>query len=591
MDILFKNAKIIDGTGSPAYVGCVGIEKDKIALVKAGDLDCEAASVIDVTGLICCPGFIDIHSHADISIPLYSEAYSLLVQGITTFVGGNCGISLAPATKPDYYEKYNRENGLSIIDFQWGGFGKWLDHIDARGVGANYVPLVGHNAIRGNVLGADYNRFSTEAEVKEELLLLEEALDAGAFGMSAGFDAAMAGHSADRTEIEALFSLLERKGALITAHTRHHQNQWPSDDGRTYYGVYNGYRGDVICGRYHGFIEFMEYYKRFPKLRVLISHLTNAFLMPQPHSQALENAMIDETLRLLVDEPLQEGYDVYYNLLPSEISISSRYRVTFSLAQSLQYDTFFKDYTSEMDIVKGLCDTGFRLKLIELINSGRFKMGMLSPATDPYWADCYTFVRSNDISVVGKTLMEVTQERKTGTQVELVYCNCMETLFDIVLDDPNTEWALTKDKREYMAYQRLLLHPRSMPCTDCIAFPEVPDTTKNMLSYGTPPVGYTMMCRYLINMARDKQHLSPEEAIRRITSLPAQVMGIEGRGKLTEGYSADITLLNWDGLSYENDFLSPSKRPGGFVHVLVNGQFAMKDSVMQKAAAGRVIRK
>jgi len=333
LDILIKNSKVVDGTGSTAFLGSVGIEKEKIAFVKEGNFDCEAVSVIDGTGLVCCPGFIDIHSHADMSINIYPEAYNLLVQGITTFVGGNCGSSLAPAINPGYYKPYYKAIGLGDKEVHWESFGKWLDQVENLPLGANYVPLVGHNAIRGSAMGADYKRTSTKAEIAEEITLLREALDSGAYGMSVGFDAGMPGHTADRIELDSLFAVLEQNNSLLTAHTRHHQNQWPSDDGRSYYGVYVGCRGDVICGRYHGLIEFMEYYKRFPKLRTVIAHLTNAFLMPQPHGQALEDAMIDETIELLVNEPLREGYDLYYNLIPSELSISSCYRVYAQEAQ------------------------------------------------------------------------------------------------------------------------------------------------------------------------------------------------------------------------------------------------------------------
>ncbi|MDD4189176.1 MAG: amidohydrolase family protein [Eubacteriales bacterium] len=591
LDILIKNAKIVDGTGSTPFLGSVGIEKEKIVLVKKGDSDFEAESVVDGAGLICCPGFIDIHSHADMSINIYPETYNLLVQGITTFIGGNCGSSLAPAKNPEYYKPYYKSIGLEDDEVPWTNFEKWLDQVETLSIGANYVPLVGHNAIRGSAMGADYKRISTRDEITEEIALLNEALDSGAFGMSVGFDAGMPGHTSDRTELDPLFAVLEKNNSLLTAHTRHHQNQWPSDDGRSYYGVYNGYRGDVLCGRYHGFIEFMEYYKRFPKLRTLIAHLTNAFLMPQPHGQALEDAMVDETIEQLVNEPLRQGYDLYYNLIPSELSISSRYRVAFSLIQSFRYDNYFCDFASESALISGIQEEGFRLRLIDLINSGRFKVGMLNPATDPYWSDAYTFVRCGDSSVAGKTLMELTNERNPGTRMELVYRNCIETLLDLLIEYPDTEWALTKDKREFMAYERLLLHPRSMPISDCIAFPEVPVTSRNIMSYGTPPIAYTIMCRYLINMVRDKHHLTLEEALRRITSLPAQIMGIYKRGSLTGGYFADVVLFDLDKLGYENDFLNPAKRPSGFKHVIVNGKFAMKDGRMQSERAGKVLRK
>ena len=92
LDLLIRNTWIIDGTGAPGFRGCIGIAGDRIALVERGECQQTAAEIIDGEGLICSPGFIDAHSHGDVSLYYYPDCYNAISQGITTFVGGNCGI-------------------------------------------------------------------------------------------------------------------------------------------------------------------------------------------------------------------------------------------------------------------------------------------------------------------------------------------------------------------------------------------------------------------------------------------------------------------------------------------------------------------
>ena len=595
LDYLIKNAKIVDGTGAPAYTGAIGVSGDQIAAVipEGGALP-EAKAVIDAEGKMLTPGFIDIHSHADVSLPFCPQADNNIMQGITTFVGGNCGMGIAPAHNPEFVDAYmmkklKLEGDLTVT---WKTYKEWLDHLDTLKLGPNYVPLVGHNALRGSVLGNDYNRISTPEECEKIGELLSEALDAGAFGMSYLMDPGQAGHYADPNEMQTLFKILEARNSYVTAHTRHHQNQWVSDDGRNYYGVFVDEPGEIICGRYHGFVEFLEHLKKTPKLTAVYSHLTNAFLVPHPHSQELENALIDETLRTFVDEPVAEGLDLYYNVIPDPYSLSSIQRVAKDLICSLVYDAELKAYATEEALVANLPDPAFRQKLKKYINSGKFKMGMLSPATDPYWSDCYAFFTAKDESLLGRTLMDITRERKPGlTRHDLVYSACMEVLFDLLLEDPDLEWALTIDKREYQGVKRLIQHSRCMPMTDSPAFPEKSNKWLSPMGYGNPPLSYSVFVRYLVNLCRSEGLLGMEEAIRRITSMPADIMRLADRGRIAEGAKADLVLFDWENLSFVVDFNNPSTPPTGIDYVFVNGVPALEKGALTHALTGKVIRR
>lgn len=585
LDILIKNANIIDGSGAPAFVGCVGIQDDCIAFVKAGSCDDEAVEVIDATDLYCTPGFIDCHSHADRSIPDNPHLYNLTVQGITTFVGGNCGITAAPASDDTYIKECFSSRTYVPC---WRTFGDWLDFASKQPLGANYVPLVGLNAIRGGVMKNDWARPATAEELKEELEQVDEALDSGAFGLSFSTDAGVPGHCVSHEEMEAIFKRLEDRDSFVTIHERHHQNQWASEDGRTYYGVFRGERGDILCGRYHGILEFIEYLRNTPKLRAMYSHLTNAFLMPQLHSKKLEEAMIEETLDLFMDKPIAEGMtNLYANLIPAEQSISAPRRVLYNLKLSLRYDEELKVYYDEDKLLQALQSREMREKLKDYIKSGKFKVDMLSPATDPYWSASYKFIDGKDPSIIGKTVMEVAQERMPGYTPDVIYNNVYEVLFDIVVNDPGVRWALMYDKREYQGLERLLKHPRMMPMTDCDGLAEDADPET---PYGVPLVAYSMFVRYLVDFVKKSPVLGLEEAIHRITGMPADLLRIPGRGRLTAGNYADITLFDLNKLEYYNDFLRPTLRPEGITHVVVNGAFAMKDGNLCQNYNGRVLK-
>ena len=591
LNYLIKNAVIVDGTGAPAFCGAVGVEGDRIAaVIKNGPLP-EAEEIIDAKRRLLTPGFIDIHSHADLSLPFYPAADNNIMQGITTFVGGNCGQGLAPACDDAFIETYmmDRMQLRGLLDIRWKTFGDWIAWMKKTPIGPNYVPLVGHNAVRGSVLGTDNSRISTAEEEKKICDMVKEALDAGAFGLTYIADPGYPGHWAARSELQKIFKLLEERNSYVSAHTRHHQNQWPSDDGRNYYGVYVGEVGEVLCGRYHGFVEFLELLKETPKLRAVYSHLTSAFPVPVPHSQELENAIAEETLHTFVDEPVAEGLDLYFNLIPHEHSLSSIQRCVHDLTLSLKFDAELKAYTDEKTLVKALGGSAFRKKLKDYINSGKFKMGMLSPATDPYWSDCYTFFAAKDKSLLNRTLMDVTKERIGGTLHDLLYNDCLDVLFDLICEDPGLEWALTKDKREYQGVKRLIQHPRCMPMTDSPAFLAGSDKWLSPMGYGNPPLAYSVFVRYLADLCREEKLLTREEAIRRITSMPAGIMRISDRGRIAENMRADLVLLDWEKLGYTIDFSNPSTPPRGIEYVFVNGVPALAESRLTHALSGRVL--
>ncbi len=217
-DLVIKNGVVVDGTGAPPFRADIGIKGDTIA--KIGSIDPhESEYVIDASGLVVAPGFIDIHNHSDISIIAIPTADNYVLQGVTTIVIGNCGFSPAPITElnkdfiAEFFKPYFQD-----IKPRWSSFGEYLDFLSELDMSVNVVPLVGHGAIRGAILGLENVRPSSR-ELEEMKELLEDALRSGAWGFSAGL-IYIPGVFADRYELTELAKVASRYGAIYAVHMR-----------------------------------------------------------------------------------------------------------------------------------------------------------------------------------------------------------------------------------------------------------------------------------------------------------------------------------------------------------------------------------
>lgn len=160
-DVLIVDANIVDGTGRVAFKGSIGIRGERITAI--GDLKGDAARKIDAEGLVACPGFIDPHSHGDTEILQYPLAENLVMQGITTILGGQCGHSAAPTKEVS--------------------FGKFLTRVERTRTSLNFSCLVGFGAVREAVMGEDFKRKARTDEIEEMKKYVEETMRSGAFGI------------------------------------------------------------------------------------------------------------------------------------------------------------------------------------------------------------------------------------------------------------------------------------------------------------------------------------------------------------------------------------------------------------------------
>jgi len=596
-DVLIKDSMIVDGTGKPAFKGAVGIRQEKIVAV--GDVEGDAARVIDASGFVTCPGFVDTHSHADRAILQCPLAENLVMQGITTFLGGNCGSSLAPIKHPGHAMSVLKELGIDI-ELDWRTFGEWLSKVETAGMSLNYAPLVGHTTVRVAVMGEDFKRRATSSEMEAMKALVQEAMRAGAFGMSAALDSGP-GEYAATAEMIGLAKVVREYGGLYSPHTRHFENQWWSDDLEEYgYGLYHGPKGEIITGRYHGLLEAVEIAK-IAGTPLLIAHIGPAYVIPQPQPELLEKAAAQATLTEVIDKAKQRGVDTHFNVVPWTQYLAHQAPITDSFFNPrLVLPPWLKGMTRE-EFVEGLKSTSFREKVKAVVYSGRFKFDMIHPLTDPYWMDCFRILRCKNREYEGKTIGELARKRSPDDIVDAVYNQSLEVVFDVLSEDQETTWVLYLDKRESPgALEVFLKHPAGMPASDTRALPSASEalaedrgtTGAEALAHDTPPLEYGLFPHYIGTFVREKGTLSLEEAIRKATYMPAQeVLGLQDRGIIRAGAWADIVVFDSERIEEKGDFLTPDQPPAGIEYVLVNGVAVWEKKAHTGARPGKLLRR
>lgn len=216
---IIKNASVIDGTGKPAERLDVAIEKDEIVAVDRS-IAASAQTVIDATGKVLCPGFVDIQNHSDSYWQLFDNPRldSLVSQGYTTILTGHCGSSLAPLLSEEALLTVQKWHTLSGANVNWRTFAEYLQSLSARTYGCNVASLVGYSTLRRGLVGDEVRQLE-EGELSALKKILSESLEAGAFGLSSGL-AYSHEVSTSATELVELAKTAKEHGALLSVHLR-----------------------------------------------------------------------------------------------------------------------------------------------------------------------------------------------------------------------------------------------------------------------------------------------------------------------------------------------------------------------------------
>ncbi|MBC7340078.1 MAG: D-aminoacylase [Firmicutes bacterium] len=531
LDLVIRGGMLVDGTGNPWVRADVGISGGRIAVV--GHLEGEAGCrVLDATGMVVAPGFVDIHSHSDLALLVDGRALSKVLQGVTTEVVGNCGLSAAPLVGAAV--EYLQDTARHLADYipwNWSTVDGYLGELERRGVSVNVATLVGHRTLRVGVMGHTA-RAATAEEMARMAALLDRALEEGAWGLSTGL-AYAPGSWAEQGELVELCRVAARHHAFYSSHIRDEEG-----------GVVEAVREALEVSRLSG-------------EPVQISHHKG---VGRHHRGRAE-----DTLALIGRYRLRAGVDVSFDVYPYTAA-----------------STWLSAYLPAWATEGGRAGLLGRLGRPE--DRARIREGMrreLFEGHDPpsVWREFLVarVGRAGGHPHEGKSLAEI-----AGLRGQDPY----ETVFDLLVEGEGLVQVIRFETTE-AEVMTLLRHPLSLVGSDGSAL-----ATEGPLAVGHPhPRNFGTFPRVLARYVRERGVLSLEEAIRKMTSGPAGRVGIRDRGLLLPGMRADVVVFDPVRIRDTATYREPKRYPEGIAWVLVNGEVVVEEGRHTGARPGMVLRR
>lgn len=527
-DLILSGGHVLDGSPEPPRRADLGIAGDRIAAI--GDLS-QAATLrrLDVAGRFVTPGFVDIHTHTDETVFLNPRMESKIHQGVTTEVTGNCGESAAPLLGEAYAHMARDVARYPGLTLTWRTLGEYLDRVQALGLSTNYVTLVGQGTLRASVMGYEM-RAATGTERAEMQRLLASSLEAGAWGMSTGLIYPPSSY-ADLDELVALAGVAAEHGGIYTSHLR-------NEGDRLIEAVAEG----LAIGERAG-------------IPVQLSH----------HKAAGKRnwGKVRESLAL-IERARANGIAACADQYPY-------------VASSTGLDTVLPPWAhagGRDKMVARLQDGASRSRIAAEVNQpGAWG----NPAVDSGWDRIVIAGCKSDRTLQGKTVQEIAVLRG---------CAPFEAAADLLVANEGSVQIVifSMDEKDVRTVMRL---PWVFVGSDSTArAPAGPlsEVQCHPRTYGTFP-------RLLGHYVRDLGILSWELAIRKMTSGPAEMLGLDRRGRLGEGYYADIVVFDPATVADTATFAAPHRFPAGIDYVLVNGVITIDNGAHTGALAGKVLRK
>jgi len=526
LDVLIKNGWVVDGSGGPAFRADVGIEGDRIAVV-ATDVSQEAGRTIDAQGLHVAPGFIDPHTHSDLTLLADPRAQSKIRQGVTTEVVGNCGFSPAPL-RGAAVEEVQANAEICGVEVTWRSMAEYLDTLRDAGSAVNVVPLVGHNTVRGCVLGYDDVQPTPEQQrAMEELVAL--AMEQGARGMSTGLYYPP-GFYARTEEVIGLASVVSEHNGIYATHIRS--------------------ESDLL---FESVAEALEIGAE-AEVRVEIAHLK---LEGHCNWQGA-----DELLGMLEDG-LAQGVRVGCDQYPYVASSTSLAAVLPEWAQT----------GGAAAVADRLRDPDFRARLRQDWEENRSAWENRSGVRE--WDEILVAECRPCPEVLGKTIAEIAEGEDKDP---------LEAFFDLIVVSEGQAGGVFFDQLEENV-RALMRHPLVAVGSDGYAL-----SPEGLLGQRNPhPRSYGTFPRVLGRYVREENVLPLPEAVRKMTSLAAERFGLTDRGLVREGAWADVVLFDAVQINDEATFTDPQQYPSGIPYVVVNGVVVIDQGEHSGALPGRLL--
>jgi N-acyl-D-amino-acid deacylase len=525
-DILIRGGQVIDGSGAPGRMADVVVADGRIVAIGAGHAR-QAHRTIDASGQVVAPGFIDIHTHSDFTLPLNPRAESKIRQGVTTEVLGNCGFSAAPAL-PGRAAMLRDYLAASApwLEFRDTTFADYMQTFPATAV--NAVMQVGHNTLRLMALGME-DRPPTPDELALMQHLLEEALDAGALGLSSGLFTAP-GVYAHTEEIMALGQVLHRHGAAYASHIRDEANR-----------VFEAVREAIAVGETYG-------------IHVQIAHLKlsgtdnwggAAGLLAEIEAARQRGVKVD------CDQyPYTTATNPLRNLLPTWVQEGGMEAMLQRLSQAAIRARIREDIAAH-----------------GLNNFGRI----------PTWDAVRIAISPHQPQYAGRTIADIARSRS---------CDPLDAVCDYLIADRGHTRILITSMAE-ADVQEIVRSPRVLVGSDGTAL-----APYGITGQGKPhPRFYGTFARVLGHYVRELGLLSLPQAISKMTGGSATALGLMDRGFLREGYRADITIFEAETIVDRATYDDPHQYAAGLSTVIVNGVVVIDAGEHTGALPGQVLRR
>jgi len=529
-DLLVKDGLVVDGTGNPWFRADIGIGDGKMASI--GDLHpAEAEEVLDAKGLVVAPGFIDMHTHSELSLLINPRAESSIRQGVTTEVVGNCGSSAAPLNDALREEmgKTTPILGDAKLRLEWSTMDGYLKGLEGKGVAQNVVTLVGNGNLRAITMGFEA-RAPKGDELAEMKRALSQAMEDGAFGLSSGLIYSPSSY-ADTRELVELCRVVARYGGIYSSHIR---GEGESLIAAVKEAIEIGHRSGVP---------------------VEISH--------HKASGRANWGKVKRTLKL-IDEARGRGVDVTCDVYPY-------------LAGSTGLDSVLPSYAWEGGVdrlIERLRDPETRRRLRREMVKGRRGWSSMLKASG--WGAIMISYCHGHREYEGKTIPELARLKGTDP---------FDFVFDLLIEERASVGTVNFMMREE-DLRAVLAHPVSMIGSDSSAA-----APYGVLGKGKPhPRTYGTFPRVLGEYARSRGLLTLEGAVRKMTSLPAQKLKLRDRGLIREGLWADITVFDRRAVVDKATYAMPHRYPAGIEYVIVNGKIVIDRGEHTGALPGRALR-
>lgn len=525
--VVFRGCDVLDGTGTPRVRADVAVSNGIVVAVGDTAAAVSADRVIDASGLVLAPGFIDMHAHSDLALLTDQRHLAKTAQGVTLEVIGQDGLSYAPIDDSALTQLRRQLAGWNGdpdgLDWDWRTVGGYLDRLD-RGCAVNAAYLVPQGTLRILCVGND-DRPATESELAGMRRLLAEGLEQGAIGMSSGLTYTP-GMYADTAELVELCRIVAEFGGYYSPHHRSYGA-----------GALDAYREMIEVGERSG-------------CPVHLTHATMNFPVNAGHAPELLS-IIDTALARGVDVTLDSypylpGSTTLAALLPSWAAVGG----PDALVARLRDPAARERITADLEVHGSDGCHGVPIDWSTIQISGTREAGQRE------W--------------VG---FSVAEAAKRAGQSAAEFC------FDLLLaDDLGTSCLMHVGDEENV--RTILRHPAHLVGSDGLLVGERPH-----------PRAYGTFARYLGHYVREEGLLTLEECVAKMTGRAARRLGLTDRGTVAPGLAADLVLFDPDTVIDLATFDEPRRTAAGIPYVLVNGEFVIDDGRRTAALPGRAVRR